>query len=94
MFDSQSIGHFCKTSRKAAGLTLADLSARTGIPVRSLARIEAGSPEAPVGRVLLLLQSLGYGLQAVPISRPALESLVAVYDQSDITAAGKPSHRR
>lgn len=91
MFDRQTLGQFCKTERKAAGLTLADLSARTGIPVRSLVRIEAGAPEAPMGRVLLVLQSLGYGLQAVRASRPALESLAALYDEPDVSAAAKPS---
>ena len=91
MLDSQTLGQFCKTSRKAAGLTLADLSTRTGIPVRSLARIEAGDPEAPVGRIVLVLQSLGYGLQAVPASRPVLESLAALYDEPDVSAAVKPS---
>lgn len=94
MFNPQSLGQFCKTSRKAAGLTLADLSARTGIPVRSLVRIEAGAPEAPMGRVLLILQSLGYGLQAVPASRPVLESLAALYDEPDVSAAVKPSGTR
>lgn len=91
MFDSLTLGQFCKTSRKAAGLTLADLSARTGIPVRSLVRIEAGAPEAPVGRVFLVLQSLGYGLQAVPVSRPAFESLAELYDEPDISAAAARS---
>ena len=88
MLSPQSLGEFCKTSRKAAGLTLADLSVRTGIPVRSLVRIEAGAPEAPVGRVLLVLQSLGYELTAMPLSRPALESLAALYDEQEAGAAG------
>ena len=83
MLDSLTLGQFCKTSRKAAGLTLADFSVRTGIPVRSLARLEAGAPEAPMGRVLLVLQSLGYGLTVAPLSRPALESLATLYDEPD-----------
>lgn len=99
MFDTQTLGRFCKTSRKTAGLTLADLSARTRIPVRSLVRIEAGAPEAPVGRVLLVLRSLGHGLSAVPLSRPALESLSALYDEPDqrdesAVSATKPSVKR
>ena len=93
MLNPQTLGQFCKTSRKAAGLTLADLSVRTGIPVRSLVRIEAGAPEAPIGRVLLVLQSLGYSLQAVPASRPALESLAALYDEPDVSA-NKPMGSR
>lgn len=86
MLNPQSLGQFCKGSRKAAGLTLVDLSARTGIPVRSLVRIEAGTPEAPVGRVLLVLQSLGYELTLAPLSRPSLESLASLYDEPDVSA--------
>lgn len=99
MLDIQTLGRFCKTSRKAAGLTLAELSAQTGIPERSLVRIEAGAPEAPIGRVLLVLQSLGYGLTTTALSRPALESLAALYDETEdrnklATSAAKPSVRR
>ena len=94
--DSQTLGEFCKSSRKAAGLTLVDLSKRTGIPTRSLLRIEAGEPQAPIGRVMLVLQSLGYGLDAVPITRPSLESLAALYDESadEDSGASTPAHKR
>lgn len=88
MLNPQSLGQLCKAARKSAALTLADLSARTGIPVRSLVRIEAGAPEAPIGRVLLVLQSLGYELTTAPLSRPALESLASLYDEPDASPAG------
>lgn len=77
------LGHLCKAARKSAKLTLADLSARTGIPARSLVRLEAGDPNAPIGRVLAVLQSLGLGLDVVPITRPTLESLGAIYAEDD-----------
>lgn len=83
MLDSLALGKFCKTSRKTAGLTLADFSTRTGIPVRSLARLEAGAPEAPMGRVMTVLRSLGYELAVAPLSRPALESLATLYEEPD-----------
>jgi transcriptional regulator with XRE-family HTH domain len=83
MLDAKTLGQFCKSSRKAAGLTMAELSTRTGIPIRSLLRIEAGEPQAPIGRILLVLRSLGYGLEAVPVSRPALESLAHLYVDGD-----------
>ena len=83
MQELTDIGAHLKTARKAAGLTLADLSARTGIPTRSLVRMEAADPNAPIGRIVLVLQSLGYGLSIVPTSRPTLESLQSLYADED-----------
>ena len=83
MQSSIDLGRLCKAARKSAKLTLADLSARTGIPTRSLVRLEAGDPNAPMGRVLAVLQSLGLGLEVVPITRPTLESLGALYAEDD-----------
>jgi len=36
-----------------------------------------------MGRVLAVLQSLGLGLEVVSITRPTLESLGALYGESD-----------
>ena len=83
MQSSIDLGLSCKSARKSAKLTLADLSARTGIPTRSLVRLEAGDSNAPIGRVLAVLQSLGLGIQVVSITRPTLESLGAVYAEDD-----------
>lgn len=97
MMDARSLGEFCRAARRAAGLTVAELSARTGIPMRSLARIEAGEAQAPIGRVMRVLQSLGHGLEAVPITRPSLESLATLYDESadeNSAAATTPAHKR
>lgn len=58
---------------------MAELSARTGIPARSIVRMESGDPNAPIGRVLLVLQSLGYDLDIVSTSRPSLEDLSSIY---------------
>lgn len=83
MQSATDLGLSCKAARKSAKLTLVDLSARTGIPTRSLVRLEAGDPNAPIGRVLAALQSLGLGLEVVPITRPTLESLGALYADDD-----------
>ena len=83
MQSSIDLGLSCKSARKSAKLTLGDLSARTGIPTRSLVRLEAGDPSAPMGRVLSVLQSLGYGVDVVPITRPTFESLGALYAEDD-----------
>jgi transcriptional regulator with XRE-family HTH domain len=78
------LGSHIKSLRKAAGLTVAELSARTGIPARSLVRMESGDPNAPIGRISLVLQSLGFDLDIVSTSRPTLEALSSIYaDDSD-----------
>jgi DNA-binding XRE family transcriptional regulator len=44
--------HQCKANRVAAGLTLEDVSDRSGIAVESLARLEAGADTNPTWRTL------------------------------------------
>lgn len=83
MQSSIDLGLSCKAARKSAKLTLADLSVRTGIPTRSLVRLEAGDPNAPIGRVFAVLQSLGLGLEVVFVTRPTLESLDSLYAEDD-----------
>ncbi len=90
MQSSIDLGRSCKAARKSATLTLADLSTRTGIPTRSLVRLEAGDPSAPIGRVLAVLQSLGLGLNVVPITRPTLESLEALYAEDNVPTTKSP----
>jgi transcriptional regulator with XRE-family HTH domain len=81
------LGARIKSLRKASGLSIAELSKRTGIPVRSLVRMESGDPNAPIGRVSLVLQSLGFDLDIVSTSRPTLEALSSIYaDDSDTTS--------
>jgi ribosome-binding protein aMBF1 (putative translation factor) len=63
-----------KEAREAAGLTLADVSARTGMAVESLSRLETGAQTNPAWRTLsLYAAALG--------RRPSLEPEVA--DQDD-----------
>ena len=92
MQSSIDLGLSCKSARKSAKLTLADLSVRTGIPTRSLVRLEAGDPNAPMGRVLAVLESLGLGLEVVSVTRPTLETLGALYAEDDepVGTAGEP----
>ncbi len=68
-----------RDARKAAGLTLAQMSARTGIPTRSLLRMEAGDSSAPIGRIMLVFATLGYELNIKPTSRPTLDALQSIY---------------
>jgi transcriptional regulator with XRE-family HTH domain len=86
MVSVSGIASQIKTLRKSAGLSIAELAARTGIPARSLVRMESGDPNAPIGRISLVLQSLGYGLEIVSSARPTLENLSSIYaDDSDNT---------
>jgi ribosome-binding protein aMBF1 (putative translation factor) len=56
-----------KEAREAAGLTLADMSARTGMAVESLSRLETGAQTNPTWKTL--------GLYAAAVGRrPRLES--------------------
>lgn len=73
-----------KSQRRAAGLSVAELSTRTGIPARSIVRMESGDPNAPIGRVSLVLQSLGYDLAIVSTSRPSLEDLSSIYSDEGV----------
>jgi transcriptional regulator with XRE-family HTH domain len=87
MASISEIAAHIKTLRKSAGLSVAELAARTSIPARSLVRMESGDPNAPIGRISLVLQSLGYGLDIVSNSRPTLEALSSIYgDDSDVAS--------
>lgn len=79
MFNVHDLSVEIKASRKAAGITLAQLASRTGIPARSLIRMEAGDPSAPIGRIMLVLAALGLSLSIVKTSRPTLDALQSIY---------------
>lgn len=83
MFNAHDLSAEIKAARKAADLTLAQLAFRTGIPTRSLARLEVGDPSAPIGRILQVLAALGLGLSIVKTSRPTLEALPSIYADDD-----------
>ncbi len=44
--------HHLKTTREAAGLTLADVSTRSGLAIESLSRLETGSQTNPTWKTL------------------------------------------
>lgn len=63
-----------KQAREAAGLTLADISARTGMAVESLSRLETGSQTNPTWKTL--------GLYAIAVGRkPQLSAEVVNGDR-------------
>jgi ribosome-binding protein aMBF1 (putative translation factor) len=73
-----------KQAREAAGLTLADLSARTGLAVESLSRLETGAQTNPTWKTL--------GLYAAAVGRqPRLTAEEA--SRSDGKMAASSDHR-
>jgi transcriptional regulator with XRE-family HTH domain len=51
-FELRSYIQQLKEAREAAGLTLADVSARTGMAVESLSRLETGTQSNPTWKTL------------------------------------------
>lgn len=60
-----------KDAREAQGLTLVELSKRTGIDVGSLSRYENGRRDPSFRRALLVARVLGVSLDLLPCDEPA-----------------------
>lgn len=70
-------GRMVRYARRRAALTQRQLSAKSGIPQESIARIERGRVDPRVGTLDRLLEACGYGLEALPrlgigIDRPQI----------------------
>lgn len=70
-------------ARARAGITQRALSARTGIPQETIARIEAGRVDPRVSTLDRLLEGCGFGLEHLPrlgigIDRTQIRQLLAV----------------
>ncbi len=66
--------------RKAAGLSLAQFEARTGIPAVVVGAYERGDRVPPLSKLDAVLRSFGYRLAAIPIDAEAVrlpEDIVA-----------------
>jgi ribosome-binding protein aMBF1 (putative translation factor) len=80
-----------KEAREAAGLTLADISARTGMAVESLSRLETGAQTNPTWKTL--------GLYATAVGRqPCLTAEIVSREEdnssdSSTDTIGKAVHR-
>ena len=59
-------GRMLRYARSRAGLTQRELSATTGIPQETIARIERGRVDPRVGTLDRLLEGCGYGLEVEP----------------------------
>ncbi len=60
------IGAIIRTTRKAAGLRQDELAGASGVGLRFIVDLEAGKPTAQIGKVLLVLATLGCSLTITP----------------------------
>lgn len=70
-------GRMVRYARRRAALTQRQLSAKSGIPQESIARIERGRVDPRVGTLDRLLEACEYGLEVMPrlgigIDRPQI----------------------
>ena len=59
-------GRMVRFARSRAGLTQRQLSAATGVPQETIARIERGRVDPRMGTLDRLLEGCGYGLEVEP----------------------------
>lgn len=67
--DSKSIGELIKTARKEQGFTQAEAAGYLNVGIRFLSELENGKPTVQLGKVLQVLESLGYETLLVPKSK-------------------------
>jgi y4mF family transcriptional regulator len=59
---TEELGKALRHSRKALGLTQAELALAAGVGLRFVGEVEAGKPSAQLGRVMQLIEVLGGSL--------------------------------
>ena len=64
-----------RRERLAQGLTLEELSSRTGIAGPNLSRLERGGTDPRLSTVLRVLGALGLSLEVVPVERVTLDDV-------------------
>jgi transcriptional regulator with XRE-family HTH domain len=74
-----NLGRSLRQRRKEIALTQAELAARSGIPLRTYIRVEAGDQGVKIGTYALAAQALGLELALTGRARPTLDQLDQVY---------------
>ncbi len=69
--DSAALGQMVRATRKGLALTQPDLALTAGVGVRFILELEKGKPTAQIGKVLLVLRTLGISVALTP--PPGLE---------------------
>lgn len=62
----QEIGGIIRVARKSQGATQADLASLCGVGTRFISELENGKTTAELGKVLIVMQSLGLELHLQP----------------------------
>jgi len=70
--DSKRIGELIKTVRKEQGFTQAEAAGYLNVGIRFLSELENGKPTAQLGKVLQVLEGLGYETVLIPKSKRKL----------------------
>lgn len=58
----EEIGILIRAARKMQGLTQEQLSAASGVGIRFIRELEQGKPSCQIGKVLMVVQMLGFHL--------------------------------
>ncbi len=74
--DSKSIGERIKTVRKKQGFTQAEAAGYLNVGIRFLSELENGKPTVQLGKVLQVLEGLGYETLLVPKSKKKIINYV------------------
>ncbi|MBS4155260.1 helix-turn-helix domain-containing protein [Cobetia amphilecti] len=64
--DAATLGKLIRRSRKQQGLNLETLAGLCGLSIRFLSELENGRDSCGLGRILIVLDTLGIELSAVP----------------------------
>lgn len=85
-------GRMLREARQRAQLTQRGLSAVSGIPQETIARIERGRADPRVQTLDRLLQACGYGLEVMPrlgigVDRTQIQERIGVSMEQRLTAA-------
>jgi len=67
--DSKSIGYRIKTVRKKQGFTQAEAAGYLNVGIRFLSELENGKSTVQLGKVLQVLEGLGYEILLLPYSK-------------------------
>lgn len=90
---TQEIGRRLRSARSAAGLTLADLAARTELSEGFLSRLERGQASASIANLIRIADTLGLGLHEL-FDNPAAPARTAIAvhrggdEPAEVTSAG------
>lgn len=73
-----------RSERLTQGLTLEELSSRTGIAGPNLSRLERGRTDPRLSTVLRVLSALGLSMEVVPAERVTLDDVKSRMDEGRV----------